>query len=110
MEKDTLKNILNLIKEKENKENNRVNKFIKKIEMLEKIESDRPFTEDELNIKGDLDLSNSKIKSLPKGLEVGGKLNLCGCISLTSLPEGLNVGGNLDLKNSTITTFSKGFC
>ena len=59
MEKDTLKNIFNLIKEKENKENNKVNKFIKKIEMVEKIESDRPFTEDELNIKGDLDLSNS---------------------------------------------------
>jgi hypothetical protein len=35
-----------------------------------------PFTKEELNIKGNLDLSHSKITSLPKGLKVSGDLVL----------------------------------
>ena len=53
--------------------------------------------------KGDLDLRNTLITSLPSGLNVGGGLDLNGT-SLTSLPSGLNVGGYLDLNNTKITS------
>jgi hypothetical protein len=66
-----------------------------------------PLTEEELNIKGNLDLRLSRITSLPKGLKVDGDLNL-GYTILTSLPEGLEVGGNLFLTISKITSLPKG--
>ena len=53
--------------------------------------------------KGDLDLSNTPITSLPSGLNVGGGLDLNGT-SLTSLPSGLQVGGDLILNNTKITS------
>jgi hypothetical protein len=50
-----------------------------------------------LVVQGSLILTNSGIESLPKGLEVGGKLDLEGCKSLKSLPLGLKVGRDLIL-------------
>jgi hypothetical protein len=51
--------------------------------------------------KGDLELPNSPITSLPDGLSVGGSLNLQNS-KITSLPTGLSVGGELNLGNSSI--------
>jgi len=50
---------------------------------------------------GDLDLSNTKITSLPDNLKVGGSLYLSD-IPITSLPDNLKVGGNLDLRNTKV--------
>jgi len=92
MEKETLKNILDFLKEKEGKSSIRW-----------KLLHNEPFTEEELNVDGKfifdgfLDLSGTNITSLPKGLEVRGNLYLRNCKSLTSLPEGLSVWGTLDL-------------
>ena len=52
--------------------------------------------------KGDLDLSNTKITSLPDNLEVGGNLDLAST-PITSLPDNLKVGGNLDLYNTQLS-------
>jgi len=57
--------------------------------------------------KGDLDLRNTPITSLPQGLTVGGDLNLMGT-KLTSLPQGLKVGSYLDLQNTLITSLPQG--
>ena len=51
---------------------------------------------------GNLDLSNTKITSLPDNLTVGGSLYL-GNTPITSLPDNLTVGGNLYLSNTPIT-------
>jgi len=77
--------------------------------------------------KGDLNLSNTPITSLPQGLKVGGNLNLYntpitslpqgltvggnfigGGIKITSLPQGLTVGRNLNLYNTPITSLPQG--
>ena len=53
--------------------------------------------------KGDLDLSNTPITSLPNDLKVGGSLALYNT-SITSLPNNLEVGGFLSLSNTPITS------
>jgi hypothetical protein len=54
--------------------------------------------------KGNLNLSNTPITSLPDNLtKVGGTLNLRGT-KITSLPDNLTVGGNLNLMNTKITS------
>jgi hypothetical protein len=62
---------------------------------LEKLPVDQRF------VKGDLNLANSSITSLPEGLRVGGDLNLSNT-HITSLPPGLQVLGDLDLSASSI--------
>jgi hypothetical protein len=57
--------------------------------------------------KGDLDLSNTPIVSLPDGLEVGGTLNLRKT-KITSLPDNLKVGEYLDLSFTPIAELPKG--
>jgi len=52
--------------------------------------------------KGDLDLRNTPIQSLPDGFKVGGYLNLINCKNLKSLPDGLKVEGDLDLRGTPI--------
>jgi len=65
-------------------------------------------TPQELNVKGDLDLSNTPITSLPEGLTVDGWLDLTNT-EITFLPkEGLTVGRNLWLRNTKITSLPKG--
>ena len=53
--------------------------------------------------KGDLNLSNTPITTLPNGLTVGGYLNLQNT-PITTLPNDLTVGGNLNLYNTPITS------
>ena len=77
MEEETLKKILGFLKRKENKSS-----F--KWELL----NDEPFTEGDLNIKGDLNLNRSEIRTLPKGLKVWGNLDLYHS-EITSLPEAI---------------------
>ena len=97
MEKEQLKRIFEFLEEKGEH----------KTPLLWKWQNGEPLTEEELNIKGNLDLRLSRITSLPKGLKVDGDLNL-GYTILTSLPEGLEVGGNLFLTISKITSLPKG--
>ena len=80
-----------------------------------------------LKIRGDLDLSDTKITSLPEGLKVGGDLIILETniselpkglkvggdldlyeMGITSLPEGLEVGGDLDLRHSKVTSLPNG--
>ena len=116
MEKETIKNIFDFLE----KEENRKKPFAYKVKI------NHPFTEDELNVKGDLNLSNFKItslpeglkvghvldltdsdiKSLPEGLEVGHSLWLAGCWGLTSLPKDLKVGGDLYIYRTKFTEIS----
>jgi hypothetical protein len=53
--------------------------------------------------KGDLNLSNTPITSLPDNLQVGGYLDLENT-PITSLPDNLQVGGSLSLINTPITS------
>jgi len=53
--------------------------------------------------KGDLNLQNTPITTLPNDLTVGGNLYLDGS-KITTLPNGLKVGGYLDLDNTKIST------
>jgi len=97
MEKETINNIFEFIKKNNNK-----NKPLRW-----KLINNEPLTDDELNIEGNLNLTDSKITQLPKGLKVGNNLNLLGSI-ITSLPEGLEVGATLDLSYSDIRTLPEG--
>jgi len=96
MEKETLKNIFNFLEKEENKMPQDKGSFKWKVIFNE-------LTYDELNINGDLELSYTKVTSLPEGLRVRGNLNL-DYSEITSLPEGLSVGGSFDLSNTNITS------
>jgi hypothetical protein len=118
MEKKTLKRIFEFLEEKEQHNP----------PFMWKHKNNIPLTEEELIVKGNLNLEYSKITSLPEGLKVGGTLrlgftniaslpeglkvgghlNLHSCEKLTSLPKGLKVGGCLDLRGTTITSLPKG--
>jgi hypothetical protein len=97
MKKETLKSIFNFIEENDNRNT----------PIIWKLENNEPFTEDELNIEGNLDLSDTKIRTLPKGLKVGGYLRLLNS-EISSLPDGLQVGGLLNLVYTKIRTLPKG--
>lgn len=64
-------------------------------------------TEKDLNIEGNLDLSNSDITSLPEGLKVGGDLYLNNSL-IKSIPKGLKVGRDLDISFSHIESLPRG--
>jgi hypothetical protein len=57
--------------------------------------------------KGDLDLGNTPIQSLPPDFKVGGSLILSNT-SIQSLPPGLEVEGALYLTNTSIQSLSPG--
>jgi len=115
MDNKTLKNIFNFIEINEGK----------KTPFVWKLINNDPFTEDELNIKGDLELqgqdiqelpdgiyvkndlllNSTPIKKLPKGLRVGDNLYIQ-YTKITSLPEGLQVGGNLHIYDTTLAKLS----
>ena len=61
---------------------------------------------DGLKVVGSLDLSDSNIKFLPKGLKVGGSLSLS-YSKIESLPDGLKVGKFLYLSGSNIESLPK---
>jgi hypothetical protein len=94
MKKETIKNIFTFLEGNEGR----------KTPFVWKLINDEPLTEDDLHIKGDLDLTGSEIEELPEGLEVNGNLNLYRT-KITSLPKGLKVGGNLDLDGCYIFKF-----
>ena len=97
MVKETLKRIFEFLEEKEKH----------KAPFIWKHINDIPFTKEDLNIKGGLYLFDSKITSLPKGLEVGGYLDLS-YSKITLLPEGLKVGGELNLFYTKIKSLPEG--
>jgi hypothetical protein len=91
MEKETLKKIIEFLE----KEENRQKPFAYKVKI------NYPFKEDELNVKGDLNLGSTAITSLPNGLKVKGHLTLFGS-DIESLPEGLYVDGWMDVSHTYI--------
>jgi hypothetical protein len=116
MEKETMKKIFDFLEKEENR----------KKPFAYKVKNNEPLTEKDLNIEGNLDLSNFKItslpeglkvgrvldltdsdiKTLPEGLEVGHSLWLAGCWGLTSLPKDLKVGGSLYIYRTKFTEIS----
>ena len=98
MKKEVLKKIIKFLEEKEN--NNPP--------FIWKLKNDIPLIKEDLDVKGNLDLSYTNITFLPEGLEVGGDLYLYNCKNIESLPEGLKVGGNLYLSYTNITSLPEG--
>ena len=98
MKEEALKRIFELIEKKEGH----------RIPLKWKLINNIPLIEGDLNVKGSLDLDNTKITSLPEGLKVGGDLNLFDT-KITSLPEGLEVPGFLNLSScKKLTSLPKG--
>ena len=97
MEKEALKRIFEFLEEKEDH-----NKPLKL-----KLIFNEPLTEEDLDVKVGLDLTNTNITSLPEGLKVSGFLSLRNT-NITSLPKDLKVGGDLYLLNTPITFLPKG--
>jgi hypothetical protein len=97
MEKETLKKIFDFIKKNDNRN----------VPFIWKLLNNEPLTEKDLNIEGDLDLTDTNIKSLPNGLKITGNLILTET-DMRFLPEGLLVGGHLDLYASKIDSLPKG--
>ena len=97
MEKEQLKRIFDFLEEKGEH----------RAPVKWKLINNIPLTEDDLNVKGDLDLFDSKIKSLPEGLKVSGTLDLS-YSKIISLPKGMEVGGTLFLHFSKITSLPEG--
>lgn len=99
MKKETLIKLFDFFERKENK----------KTPFLWKWVNNEPLTEEDLTIKGNLDLRNLKLTFLPKSLKVFGFFLLKDCKELISLPEGLKVVGTLALESCTkITSLPKG--
>ena len=96
MNKEQLKRIFEFLKNKENHNLPVKWKLINYISL----------TEEELNVKGDLNLFNTKITSFPEGLKVKGYLNLINCEILTSLPKGLEVGQDLYIAGTELKKYT----
>ena len=60
---------------------------------------------DNLQVGGNLDLSFTDIKSLPDNLQVLGNIDLSST-KITSIPNNLKVGGDLDLSYTKITSIA----
>ena len=92
MKRETIKNILDFLKEKEGKQLPK--KWIK-IKLIHELENHPDGTQ--YRYDGMLDLSNTIITKLPDKLHVEGVLILENCIQLTKLPDKLYVGDDLSL-------------
>ena len=97
MKKEQLKRIFEFLEEKEEQNP----------PFMWKLLNNEPFIEDELVVKGNLDLEFKKITSLPEGLEVEGNLKLI-YTGIRELPEGLIVGRDLEIPYSNMTSLPKG--
>jgi hypothetical protein len=89
MERKTIKNILNFLKEKEGKE------VPNKWELIHKLEN---YPDGTQYRHGSLDLSDTGITKLPNNLYIDGYLVLINCKELTELPSNLHVEVYLRLK------------
>ena len=96
MKKETLKGVFDFLEEKEGQ----------KIPFLWKLLNNIPLTKEDLIVKGDLNLEDSEITSLPEGLTIEGDLFLYH--SRVELPKGLKVNGNLSLIGPNVTSLPKG--
>lgn len=101
MKIETLKRIFDFIKKNEGI----APKYYGSLEW--KILFNEPFTKEDLNVKGDLDLNGSNILSLPDGLKVNGYLDLSNTW-INSLPKGLEVASDLNLDYTMIDVLPKG--
>ena len=97
MVKEALKRIFKFLEEKEEH----------KAPFIWKLENNIPLTEEELNVKGNLNLAHSEISFLPEGLKVRGNLSLYSCKNIKSLPEGLDVGGDLYIYGTELKKYSE---
>ena len=97
MKKEQLKRIFEFLEEKE--QQNPPFKW--------KLLNNEPLSEDDLDVKYDLILTESPITSLPEGLKVGGSLDLSHS-KVKLLPEGLKVAFSLYLLNSRIKSLPEG--
>jgi hypothetical protein len=96
MEKEKLKKIFEFIEEKEGH----------KFPIIWKLINNIPFTKEELNIEGDLDLSyTTKITSLPQGLRIEGDFYID--YSYVELPKGLEVGGDVYVTGTYLEDYTK---
>ena len=77
-----------------------------KMPFLWKLFNNIPLTKEELIVKGDLNLEDSEITSLPEGLTIEGDFFLYH--SPVELPKGLKVGGHLSLIGPNVTSLPKG--
>ena len=97
MEKETIENIFNFLKEKEGKEipeawlDSR-----EQLKLIKELETHPDGIQYKHN--GNLDLNDSTIRKLPNDLYVDKALILENCKQLTKLPNNLYVGGYLDLE------------
>jgi len=101
MKAETIKKILNFLKEKEDMEIPK--KFfdsIGELKLIEELENHPDGTQYRYN--GGLDLSYSKIKKLPNDLYVGGNLDLTNCKELTKLPDKIHVDGYFSIRDTNI--------
>ena len=96
MKKETLKRIFDFLEEKEGQ----------KIPFLWKLLNNIPLTKEDLIVKGDLNLEDSEITSLPEGLTIEGDFFFYH--SPVELPKGLKVGNHLSLIGPSITSLPKG--
>ena len=102
MDNITFKKILDFLEKEENK--------ISKIKgtLRWKLTFNEPIEKDDLIVKNDLDFGYmSNIPPLPDGLQVWDSLILTACTSLTSLPKGLKVGGGVNITDSSLTKYTE---
>jgi hypothetical protein len=96
MKRETLKNILDFLKEKENKKlPKKWFESVKLYKLVQKLENHPDGVQYKHN--GDLNLISSTIKNLPNDLYVEGSLGLIDCRQLKKLPNDLYVWINLYL-------------
>jgi hypothetical protein len=101
MDRNTIENILNFLKEKEGKKiPEHWFDSIEKLKLIEKLKN-HP---DGIQYKhmGALDLDRTNIRELPKYLYVTSYLSLNYCNQITKLPDNLYVGHNLFLIETSI--------
>jgi hypothetical protein len=96
MEKEALKRIFEFIEKEEGH----------KVPFLWKLFNNIPLTKEELIVKGDLNLEDSEITSLPEGLTIEGDFFFYH--TPVELPKGLKVGGHLSLIGPNVTSLPKG--
>ena len=94
MDRNTIENILNFLKEKEGYGiPERWFDFIKKLELVKELETHPDGTQ--YRHEGYLNLDGTNITKLPNDLYVDGILDLRSCQYLTELPNNLHVTGDL---------------